>query len=96
MSYIPNTIHINDTNEPSQITTVDASFSSSCPSLKESSPPEEFTLYQHSQPEQSVKIKGAKIVVPTTLLHFDSSRQTESNVTIMTRVLETLDRLGYG
>ena len=95
MSYIPNTININDTIEPSQITTVHDSFSSSCPSLEESSPPEEFTLYQPSQHEQSVKIKGAKIVVPTTLLHFDSKKQNESGLIIMRRVLETVDRLGY-
>ena len=57
-------------------------------------------MYQPSQPEENgvqptVRVKGAKLVVPSFLLALETEKQSKNGILIMTKILETVERLGY-
>ena len=66
---------------------------------------EEVTLYQQSQlqfqPEEistsgsTMKVRSAKLIVPASLVTMERNKQSPNGLVIITKVLETANRLGY-
>ena len=96
---VPESIVTEPANQISQLT-YELTYSSSSTAADISPEQTEFTLYQASQPEENevqttVRVKGAKLVVPSFLLALETEKQSKNGILIMTKILETVERLGY-
>ena len=96
---VPKSIVIEPVSQISQLTNK-LTDSSSSTAIDISPEPTGFTLYQPSQPEENViqptvRIQGAKLVVPSFLLALETEKQSKNGIMIMIKILETVERLGY-